>query len=228
LEREQSQAGTIMETSEITETLHEAAEHDEKHGPGHAPVPGHKVGDETFRKRVGILIGVFAVMLAIIETAGNAAMKETINSNIKSSDAYSFYQARNIRQTATRLAADQLDMLILTRPDLPESAVGAIKEKALAYRKQADKWEDDPEGKEGKKQLDEKGKEAAAERDIAQGRDENFEFAAAMLQISVVLASSSILHASRPLVWISALFALCGSIIALNGFLGLVTLPFGH
>ena len=82
------------------------------------------MGDESFRKRVGILIGVLAVILAITETAGNAAMKETINSNIEASNNFAFYQARNIRQTDTRLAADQLDMLAMSRPDLPEASGG--------------------------------------------------------------------------------------------------------
>ena len=210
-----------METNEITETLHEAAEHNEAHGHGH----GQRVGDETFRKRVGILIGVFAVILAITETAGNAAMKETINSNITASDAYAFYQARNIRQTDNRLAADQLDLLLLSRPDMPEAAVTAIRTKAEDYRKQADRWESDPKTKDGKKELQAKAEAATSEREAAQERDENFELASALLQIAVVLASSSILHASRPLVWIAAFFAICGSLISLNGFLSIVTLP---
>ncbi len=218
-----------METNEISETLSEAAEHNNEHAKehGHPAHPG-RVGDETFRKRVGILIGVFAVILAITETAGNAAMKQTINLNILASDNYAFYQARNIRQTDNRLAADQLDMLLLSRPDLPESAVAEIRKKAEDYRKEADRWESDPKGKEGKKELKEKADAANAAREVAQERDENFEFAAAMLQIAVVLASSSILHASRPLVWIATIFAICGSLISLNGALDIVTLPFGH
>ena len=218
-----------METTEISETLNEAAEHNNEHAKEHGhPPAAARVGDETFRKRVGILIGVFAVMLAITETAGNAAMKETINSNILASDSYAFYQARNIRQTDNRLAADQLDMLLLSRPDLPEAAAAEIRQKAADYRKQADRWESDPKSNDGKKELQAKAEAATAEREVAQERDENFEFAAAMLQIAVVLASSSILHASRPLVWISALFAICGALISLNGFLNLVPLPFGH
>ncbi len=218
-----------METNEISETLNEAAEHNNEHDKEHGhPAHPARVADETFRKRVGILIGVFAVMLAITETAGNAAMKQTINSNILASDSYAFYQARNIRQTDNRLAADQLDMLLLSRPDLPEAAVAEIRKKADDYRKQADRWESDPKSNDGKKELQAKAEAATAAREVAQERDENFEFAAAMLQIAVVLASSSILHASRPLVWISALFALCGALISVNGFLNLVPLPFGH
>jgi hypothetical protein len=208
-----------METSEISETLDEAGEH----GHGHA-----RMGDESFRKHVGILIGVLAVILAITETAGNAAMKQTINSNIEASDSFAFYQARNIRQTATRLAADQLDTLLLSRPDLSEASAAAIRAKADDYRKLADRWESDPKSGDGKKELEAKANAAEAQREAAQERDENFELAAALLQIAVVLASSSILHASRPLVWISALFACIGTLISLNGFFSVVALPFWH
>ena len=206
-----------METSEISDTIHEAAEH------GHG-----RIGDEAFRKRVGIMIGVLAVILAVTETAGNASMKQTINSNIEASDNYAFYQARNIRQTATRLAADELDMLALTRPDMPEASATAIRDKAAEYRKLADRWESDPATGEGKKELQAKAKEAEARRIGAQESDENFELAAALVQIAVVLASSSILHASRPLVWISATFATIGTLISVNGFLHVVELPFWH
>ena len=210
-----------MEASEIGDTLTEASEHEHEHGHG-------RMGDESFRKRVGILIGVLAVMLAITETAGNAAMKETINSNIEASNNYAFYQARNIRQTDTRLAADQLDMLAMSRPDLPEASLAALRDKAVEYRKTADRWESDPKTDDGKKELEAKAKAAEARRGEAQERDSNFELAAALLQIAVVLASSSILHASRPLVWISAAFAAIGAAISLNGFFGFATLPFWH
>jgi hypothetical protein len=216
-----------METSEISETLHEAAE---EHGEAEHAHGQHRsrIGDETFRKRVGILIGVLAVILAITETAGNAAMKETINSNIQASDNFAFYQARNIRQTDTRLAADQLDSLIQSRPDLAESAATAIRAKADDYRKQADRWESDPKAGDGKKELLAKATAAQDRRNEAQTRDENFELAAALLQIAVVLASSSILHASRPLVWVSCIFAACGAFVSVNGFLGFMELPFWH
>jgi len=210
-----------MEASEIGDTLTEASEHEHEHGHG-------RMGDESFRKRVGILIGVLAVMLAITETAGNAAMKETINSNIEASNNYAFYQARNIRQTDTRLAADQLDMLAMSRPDLPEASIAALRDKAAEYRKTADRWESDPKTDDGKKELEAKAKAAEARRGEAQERDGNFELAAALLQIAVVLASSSILHASRPLVWISAAFAAFGAAISLNGFFGFAALPFWH
>jgi hypothetical protein len=210
-----------METNEISETLTEANEHEHGHEHG-------RLGDESFRKRVGIMIGVLAVILAVTETAGNAAMKETINSNIEASDNYAFYQARNIRQTDMRLAADQLDSLILTRPDLPEASVTALKAKAEEYRKSAERWESDPATGDGKKELEAKARAAETRRTEAQERDENFELAGALLQIGVVLASSSILHASRPLVWVSALFAAIGALVSINGFLGLVPLPFGH
>jgi hypothetical protein len=67
---------------------------------------------------------------------------------------------------------------------------------------------------------------AETARDIAQERGENFELAEALLQIAVVIASTSILAASRPLLLVSVIFAALGLLGTANGFLLLA--PFPH
>ena len=85
-----------MEATEIAEKIH---------GEEHA---GHTAeADANFHKFTGIYLGVLAMLLAITALGGSNATKTMLSTNIQASDTYGFYQARNIRQTAYQLAAEQ-------------------------------------------------------------------------------------------------------------------------
>ncbi|MGB8841110.1 MAG: DUF4337 domain-containing protein [Aliidongia sp.] len=202
-----------MEVTEISETIAE---------PGHEH---HHVTDETFRKRVGVFIGGLAMALAITGMGGSSAMKQVINANIERSDHFSYYQAKNIRESDTKLADDQLAALLATRPDLPAEAAQVIRAERERYAKDIDRLESDETKGDGKKQILARAKIAEAARDEAQERSENFEFAEAFLQIAVVVASTSILTASRPLLLVAAIFAVLGVLGSLNGFMLFAALP---
>ena len=200
-----------MEVTEISETLTEPPEHEHP--------PHHHITNETFRKRVGVFIGTLALALAITSVGGGSAMKETINTNIERSDDYAFYQAKNLRQTTTRLADDQLVILLASRPDLTPDAIQKIQAQRERYAKDIEHFESDEAKGDCKKQLLAKAEEAEAARNIAQERSESFELAEALLQIAVVIASTSILTASRHLLMVAAIFAALGVLGSANGFL---------
>jgi hypothetical protein len=63
------------------------------------------------------------------------------------------------------------------------------------------------------------------QRDIGIAKDPYFDFAEALLQIAIVMASISILSGSRPVFGISIACAILGSFLCLNGYLLLVRLP---
>jgi hypothetical protein len=209
-----------METTEVSDQIAEAGE--PHNHPAHAGV-----SDVTFRKRVGLLISVLAVLLAVTGTGGSNAMKAAINANIDRSDAWNFYQARNIRETSTKLARDQLELMLTERADLPDAARQAIGARIDAYRQAIEHYESDPET-EGKAEQKAKAEAAEARRNLAQTRGESFEIAEALLQIAIVLASTCILTASRPLLVVSAAFAGMGIVMSANGFAPFFELPFGH
>jgi hypothetical protein len=206
-----------METTEVSDHIAEAGEH-----PGHAE--HGPVSDATFRKRVGLFISLLAVLLAITGTGGSNAMKTAINANIERSDAWNFYQARNIRETATKLAQDQLE---LTQAGLPDAARQAVAARIEVYKQAIQHYESDP-ANDGKTELKAKAEAAEAKRDQAQARGESFELAEALLQIAIVLASTGILTASRQLLVVSALFAGIGVVLSVNGFAPFFEWPFGQ
>lgn len=198
-----------MEATEIAEQIHE---------PGHG---GHHEGlaPDGFRKLAGIYLGVVALLLAIASLGGGAAMKEMLSANIHASDTYAYYQAKVLRQVHYQVAADFLET---AGNGDPAKIAGLIKR----YRDIAARYESEPTTGDGKKELLSKAKEWEAHRDVAAARDPNFEFAEAFLQIAIVIGSVSIVAVSRWLLGLSAVAALCGVALTVNGFLLLV--PLGH
>ena len=204
----------MLEASEIAEKIH--GEEHEAHSAA---------ADANFRKYTGIYLGIIAMLLAITALGGAHATKTIVNANIQASDTYGFYQARNIRQTAYQIAAEELDIQLLALPDMPEAARAKIQDRVKRYRERVDRYESDPSTGDGKKELLAKAKEFEAMRDRAAERDPNFDFAEALFQIAIVLGSVSIVAASRPLVHLSGILALAGTLLMINGYFLLVHLP---
>jgi Domain of unknown function (DUF4337) len=57
--------------------------------------------ESRFRKRAAVTIAFFAMLLAITGLGGQNATKEALNSNIQASNYFNFFQAKNMRQTAS-------------------------------------------------------------------------------------------------------------------------------
>ena len=204
-----------MEATEIAEKIH--GEEHEAHTAA---------ADATFRKFTGIYLGIVAMLLAITALGGSNATKTMLNANIQASDVYGYYQAKNIRQTAYQLTAEQLEAELLALPDMPEAARTKIEDRIKRYRDRVERYESDPSTGEGKKELLAKAKEFETTRERAAERDPNFDFAEALFQIAIVLGSVSIVAASRPLVHLSGILAIAGTVLMINGYFLLVHLPF--
>jgi hypothetical protein len=165
-------------------------------------------------KQIALLISIVALFLAFSETLGKSAQTEAISHNVKSNDLWAFYQAKTIRLTTLRTFAEaaQLDLPLITNPE-----AHAAKEKQIdSWKKTADRYDSDPESKEGRKELMERAKEVEHERDLALARYHNYEIASAAFQIAIVLASASVITAMMVLTWISGGVAVLGLV-----FLGL-------
>ena len=182
---------------------------------------------DTFKQRAAVAIAVFAMILAIPGLGGSNAGKEALNNNVMASNYWSFFQAKNMRQTSFALAADELELrLAQNDPALSPEAQAEMKKKAEAYRKTVARYESEPETREGKKELIQRAKEHEVKRDHALKQDPYFDYAEALLQIAIVLISVAIV---ADLVWLSFVggaLGVLGTLLTLNGFYLFVELPF--
>ncbi len=205
-----------MEAADAADTIQEATE-----GAGEAT----RDSAERFRRRAAVAIAVLAMLLAITSLGGENAGKETTNNNILASDTYAFYQARNIRQTQYQLAADELRQRLETA-DLPPAARAATQQRLDSYAATIARYESDPIGGEGKRELLARAQGYEALRDRAQRQDPNFDYAGALFQIAIVLGSVSIVATSRWLLLLALALGVAATLLMLNGYTLLVTLPF--
>lgn len=151
----------------------------------------HGVHTDSSNKKVAILIAVIATLLAIAETGGKSAQTEALSYNITASNTWAFFQAKTIRQTTMRTAAEHA---ILEPPDgVPAELIEARKKQIDRWRATAQRYESEPETGEGRKELMAKAKELEAKRDTTLAAYHLFELGSAILQISIVLASAAII-----------------------------------
>ncbi|HYY88819.1 MAG TPA: DUF4337 domain-containing protein [Chloroflexota bacterium] len=186
-----------------------------------------RAGDDRFRRRAAIVIGVLAMLLAISGLGGANATKEMLNANILASDTYAFYQAKNIRQTSNQLAADELAAMLGAQPNMPAEARAQIEQRIAAYKTTVARYESDPASGDGKQELLPKAQDYEHRRDHAAKQDPNFDFAQALYQIGIVLGSVSIVAASRRLLALGIALGVVATVLMLNGFLLLIELPIG-
>lgn len=180
---------------------------------------------DRFKQWAAIGIGVLAMLLAITGLGGANAGKEATNNNIYAANAYSFYQAKYLRQTNYNLAADAIELAFAQTPGLSDQAKAELKAKAAAYRKTAARYESEPENNEGKRELLRQAKEFEQKRDHALKQDPYFDYAEALLQIGIVLISVSIVSSFPLLAICGGGLGVLGTLLMLNGYTLAVEIP---
>ncbi|MCC2668176.1 MAG: hypothetical protein K0Q72_647 [Armatimonadetes bacterium] len=187
---------------------------------------GEHTEAERFRARAALLIAVLAMLLAVTSLGGGNVTEDMLTANIQTSDAWAFYQAKNVRQTVNELAADQLELELLRTPEMPAKARQGYEARIREYRGRVARYEsepdpeapDDPTRGDGKKQLSARAKTLEQQRERAQKQDPNFDFAEALFQIAIVLGSVAILATSRPVLALSLAMGAVATVLMLNGY----------
>ncbi len=170
------------------------------------------------QNRSALTISILAMVLAIASLGGSNAMKEATQENILAANAYAFYQAKSIRQTEYKLAAADLELQMAREPNMNANAKALFEKKLADYNKTIQRYESEPETKEGKKELMVRAKEHEAIRDHAMLQDPWFDYAEGALQIAIVLLSVSIVAGIPALYWAGTLLGTLGFISTVNGY----------
>jgi len=188
---------------------------------------------ERFSHRAALIIAIMAAVLAIGSLGGGNATDDLVHNNIKASDTWAFYQAKNVRQTAFRLAADEVEIELASASLAPERRA-ALEEKLAGYRETIARYDNEPDPSapgdslrgEGKKQLAAQARSYERGREEANRRDGNFDYAEVFLQLALVLGSVAILATSPRILALSLALGAVGALLTLNGFFLLFPLPF--
>ena len=159
--------------------------------------------DTKIKSRAGLVINIFAALLAANTFISNGLNSTIMNNTIKANDLWNFYQAKSMKQTMYELAAADADT-----PDLAKKFI----DKAASY-------ESVPATREGKKELMEDALKLEADRDVAKKKTPWIAYASTAYQLAIVVLSTSILSSSVVLFYGSFLFAISGIILMSQGIL---------
>ncbi len=162
------------------------------HGGGHGG--GHGAGTDI-NKKVALLISLIALCLAFSETLGKSAQTAALNYQIEASNLWNFFQAKNIRRTATIVATESAKIDLMAASDAAHKT--AMAKQIDDWTKTAARYRSEPEaggGKgEGTIELSRRALEEQEKRDTALARYHHYEVASAAFQIGIVLASATVI-----------------------------------
>jgi hypothetical protein len=179
-----------------------------------------EVISHKFTRRVALITAIFAAILAISSLGGSKAMKEMILAQQQASDQWAYYQAKAGREHFYRGQKMRLELDLLEKetlkPDVKQRYEALLQQMTVQEERYA----------KDRLAIEQKARELEHERDVARSQDPYFEFAEALLQIAIVLASVAILAQSRAIFGVSLAAAACGTLFCFNGFFLFFHLPF--
>ena len=177
--------------------------------------------DKRFERRVALATAIIAVAMAFSSLGGSNSTKEMLLAQQQASDQWAFYQAKVIREHLYRTQAEQAKVALVAQwKTLAPEARKALEGMQAKFDAEAARY-----AKE-KKEIEPEAKRLEALRDVAAVRDQNFDYAGVLFQIAIVLGSIAIISESRTTVVACLVFGAGAVLLAANGFLLLVKLPF--
>jgi hypothetical protein len=171
---------------------------------------------EGGNKKIALLVAILAALLAVSETAGKSAQTHALSDQITASNLWSFFQAKTIRQTTMRTAAEAIEAQY---GGAPQPMPAGVKNQLDTWRKTAARYESEPETNEGRKELLAQATAKEADRDKALSAYHMFEYGSAALQLAIVLAGASALTTVVWLMFTSIGLGMIGVAFAALGFL---------
>ena len=174
-------------------------------------------------KRIALVIAILALFLSFSETLGKGAQTEAISADVELANLWSFFQAKTVRMTTVRTAAEALALEVETAAD---PAVKAAMTKQIdAWHKTAARYDSEPDTKEGRNELSARAEEEQKRRDLFFDKYHHYEIASAAFQIGIVLCSAAVITGIMALVWLAGGLGAVGLAVLALGFFAPHILP---
>ncbi len=165
--------------------------------------PEHAADPNT--RRVGILVGVVGILLSVVTISGHRAHTQAVIHRTESNDAWSYYQAKKIRENTEEVALAL--MQTLGSDAAKTEALSAKLETARAkYAADAEKIQEDARAKD---------KETAVE----ERRALRFDLGEGLLELGLVLCSLYFLARKMFFPVFGVLSSIAGAALGVSGFL---------
>jgi hypothetical protein len=168
---------------------------------------------EGSNKRIALLVAILAAVLAIAEMGEKSSQTEVLTQHVEATNMWTFFQAKTVRQTVVRTAAEELEA-----QSKDGAAAPAAKAQIEQWRKTVQRYDSEPETNEGRKELMARAKMHEAKRERARAAYHLFEYGSAACQLAIVLAGAAALTTVMWLAFVSVGLGVVGVTFTLLGF----------
>lgn len=194
-----------MEPADAKDLIDQAIERAEENSS--AAERRERETERRFRDRISLMVGGFAVALAIVHMSAAGAQRESLLQGIAASDSFAYMQAKIVRETVLKTAA---------------AAPGASRLDRTIWRNEAERLRRPDVAGHGIGQLQTAGarQRAAGERAARQG--EGFELGETALQLAIVLLSIAMVARSKWIAGGASVVAGTGIVLAIAAHFGIL------
>ncbi len=165
--------------------------------------PEHAADPNT--RRVGILVGVVGILLSVVTIAGHRAHTQAVIHRTESNDAWSYYQAKKIRENTEEVALALMQTLGSDAAKT-ESLAAKLETARAKYAADAEKIQEDARAKDKETEVEER---RALRFDIGEG----------LLELGLVLCSLYFLARKLFFPVFGVLSSIAGIALGVSGFL---------
>jgi hypothetical protein len=165
-----------------------------------------------------LLISFFALALAVSGLGSSDELKKITTGTIIESNYQTIYEFRDLKQSLLQVGIEQLELNLGSRSSLTADEknnlfkfISGLKNEIQLSASNADK-------QDGKKEIGEKILEVQHEKKLAKAKNKSFEYGEALLQIAIILISTSIVSSIGGLMLGGTLIGALGIIAVTNGF----------
>ena len=150
---------------------------------------------------VSLTMAVLAVAVAVVSLLGHRAHTEEVVLQAKSSDQWSYYQAKNIREHEDTLVSEMTS--VISTAD--GAAAAKFREK---YAQEAERYKHD------KADIQDEAKKLQNEVDMERKRADRYDLAEVFLEIGLVISSITLLSGRRIFWHLGIVVSVIGVVVA--------------
>jgi len=166
---------------------------------------GHEHSNDEFGRRVGVIVGVIGIILAVVTISSHRAHTAAVIARTEANDQWAFYQSKKLRQHLAEIGAS-LASALSSDPAKVQGLVDKLGKDRERYAHDTEEIEKDAHAKEDDSAHEER---RALRLDMGEG----------FLELGLVLSSLYFLSKRRFFPVIGGIAAIIGTVLGVDGFI---------
>jgi hypothetical protein len=176
-------------------------------------------GEKSPHAIKALTISLFALVLSLAGLGGSEELKIMASSNIIESNYQTISEFRSLRQSLLQDSIEQMEISLWKSSSLTSVEKNNLEKIIASKKKDIQRLESNADKQDGIIDLELKLSKLQHEKKRAQSKNKSFEYGEALLQIAIILVSTSIISSIAGLMFGGVLIGAFGMLAVMNGFL---------